>query len=99
MGTKIVNVAFAESGALTSGNTANLSLDRSEMQTLTVTAADGLADIRWSLNDTDFPPPRGAAQSITLAAVNYPAGVYLLGLAVKKDGVDYSAVITFTVVE
>jgi hypothetical protein len=99
MGTKTVNVAFAESGALTSGNTANLSLDRSEMQILTVTAADGLTDIRWSLNDTDFPPPRGAAQSITLAAVNYPAGVYLLGLAVKKDGVDYSAVITFTVVE
>jgi hypothetical protein len=98
-GSKTVDIIFGEDGVLTTGTTANLSIDRSQTQTLTVTAAEGLTDIRWSLNSQDFPAPRGTAQSITLAAVNYPAGTYLLGLAAKQDGVDYSAVITFTVVE
>jgi hypothetical protein len=57
-GTKTVDLVFADDGALTSGDTANLSMDRSKQETLIVTAMAGLMDIRWSLNGADFPAPR-----------------------------------------
>jgi hypothetical protein len=65
----------------------------------TFTAAAGLVGIQWSLNGAAIPVLRGTAQSIAIAAANYSAGKYSLGLAGKKGGVDHSAVITFTVVE
>jgi hypothetical protein len=77
----------------------NLTISKGAAETLTVSAAAGLTDIRWSLNGVDLPDPRGAAQSITLAAANYPAGSYLLGLAAQKGDVVYSTELTFTVVD
>ena len=68
-------------------------------QTLTVTAATGLMEIQWSLGGVDIPAPRGTAQSIVIAAANYPAGQYLLGLAATKGAVVCSTEITFTVTE
>jgi hypothetical protein len=94
-----ITLVFADGGVLTSGATENPSINRSGGETLTVTAAEGLADYQWSLNNAAIPAPRGTAQSITIAAVNYPAGKYLLGLAAKKGSVDYSTVISFTVEE
>ena len=94
-----IELAFDDGSALISGSTENLTVDRSEGQTLTITAAAGLTDHRWSLGGGEIPAPRGTAESITIEAVNYPAGSYLLGLSAKKGGVDYSTVVTFTVEE
>jgi hypothetical protein len=91
-------LVFKEDGALLTAP-ADLEIDRSEGETLTVTAAGGLTDIQWSLNGTDFPGPRGTAASITVAAANYPAGTYRLGLTAKKGTVEYSTEITVRVVE
>ena len=99
LGTAAVNLVFADDGSLTDGDTSNLSIDRSEGQTLTVTAAAELTDIQWSLNGTAIPAPRGEAESILIEAANYPAGAYQLGLAAKKNGAAYSASITFTVLD
>jgi hypothetical protein len=99
LGTAPIELAFDDGGTLISGNTENLTVDKSEGQPLTVTAAAGLTAIQWSLNGVEIPAPRGTEKTITINAANYPAGKYLLGLAAKKDGVDYSAVVTFTVVE
>jgi hypothetical protein len=72
-------------------------LSRGAGDTLAVEAAAGLTDIQWSLNEADIPAPAGTAQSVSLAAVNYPAGAYNLGLRVKKGGVPYSLELEFTV--
>jgi hypothetical protein len=98
-GTKTVALIFDEGGNLVDGAAENLSIDRSEGQTLTVTAAEGLTDVQWSLNGVNFSGQRGTASSITIAAVNYPADSYRLTLAAKKNGAGYSAFITFTVTE
>jgi hypothetical protein len=90
---------FADDGALLAGNTENPGIDRSERESLTVTAAAGLEAIQWSLNGANLSAPRGTAQSVTIEAAKYPAGKYRLGLAAKKDGIDYSVDIAFVVVE
>jgi hypothetical protein len=74
-------------------------LSRAAGDTLTVEAAAGLTDIQWSLNGADIPAPGGTAQSVSFAAVNYPAGAYNLGLRVKKGGVPYSLELEFTVTD
>jgi hypothetical protein len=77
----------------------SLSISRGSAGTLTVTAASDFTNIRWSLGGAPIDAPRGAAQSIDIAAANYPAGQYLLGLAAQKGGVEYSTELTFTVTE
>ncbi|MDR2444429.1 MAG: hypothetical protein LBD44_00635 [Spirochaetaceae bacterium] len=95
-----IELAFEDGGTLIGVDTENLTVDKSEGETFTVTAAEGFSDWQWSLNGVDIPGTgSGTAQAITINAADYPAGSYLLGLAAKKDGVDYSTVVTFTVVE
>ena len=91
-----ITLDFTDDGALLEPVT---DLTMSAGQTLTLTAATGLAEIQWSLGGVDIPAPRGTAQSIVIAAANYPAGQYLLGLAATKGAVVCSTEITFTVTE
>jgi hypothetical protein len=64
---------------------------------LTFTAADGLENLRWSLNGEDVPGPRGGAQSIVIEAAKYVVGNYTLGLYAEKAGIPYSINIPFVV--
>jgi hypothetical protein len=99
-GTIVLKTWIDQDGTLTVGLPDEaIVINRSERESLTVTAASDLSDIRWSLGGRDIPGSRGTAGSITITAANYPAGKYLLGLAAKRDGRDYSTVISFTVVE
>jgi hypothetical protein len=75
----------------------NVVISKAAGDTLTVQAAAGLTDIQWSMDGTDYPAPRGTAQSFSLRAVDYPAGTYILGLRLKKNGVPYSTELQFTV--
>jgi hypothetical protein len=90
-------IDFADDAALVTGGTENPGISRSGGQTLTVTTAEGITDIRWSINGTDIPGDRGGAASITIAAADYPAGEYLLGIAAKKGNAGFSNEIAFTV--
>ncbi|MDR1788185.1 MAG: InlB B-repeat-containing protein [Treponema sp.] len=50
----------------------------------------------WKINGVTVPV---FGTSITLTGANFPAGVYELSVSVKKGGVDYGAVMSFTVQE
>jgi hypothetical protein len=75
---------------------------KSGRESLTCTAADDLDNIRWSINGAELPAPQGTDQSITIKAVDYLAGDYILGLYAEKDvegkTVPYFINITFMVV-
>ena len=90
---------FADDGALLDSVTGLTISKGGETKTLTVTAAAELMEIQWSLGGAPIDAPRGAAQSVTIRAADYPAGQYLLGLAAKKGAVVCSTEITFTVTE
>jgi hypothetical protein len=94
-----ITLDFKDDGALLDSPPANLSISRSNAETLAITAASGLTEIQWSLGGVDIGAPRGTAQTIASAAVNYPAGSYLLGFAAKKGEAVYSTAIPFTVTE
>jgi hypothetical protein len=91
-----VNVWVNEDGTLIAGNTSPV-ISKSAGQTLTVTAAAGLDNIQWSINGSPVAAPRGTAQSISIKAANYPAGTYILGLRVHKNGIPYSTTLNVTV--
>ncbi|GHV72299.1 hypothetical protein AGMMS49928_28850 [Spirochaetia bacterium] len=96
-----INVFVNEDDTLmTSGGSASIS--RTAKETLTVTVAEGLTGIQWSLNGEDISGARGTGQSITFDAVDYPARTYNLGLRVFKGsalepGAPYSTNFAFTV--
>jgi BMFP domain-containing protein YqiC len=92
-----ITLGFTDDGSLLGTAPGSLIITRSE--SFAVTAAVDLEDIRWSLNGVDIPAPRGAAPSITIAGAQYPVGSYRLGLAARKNGVDYSTELTFTVTD
>jgi hypothetical protein len=70
---------------------------RSDRDTLAIEAADSLENIRWSLNGTDIPAPRGTSRKITIEAASYKEGRYTLGLYAELAGVPCSINITFVV--
>jgi hypothetical protein len=86
-----------EDGTLIADSPAVTTISKAAGAALTVQAAAELTDIQWSLNGVAISAPRGTAQSITFAASNYPAGTYVLGLRVIKNGVPYSTDLDFRV--
>jgi DNA replication initiation complex subunit (GINS family) len=94
---KIFTIWPDEDGKLLSDIPASFVISKSNRETLTIEAAEGLTDIRWSLNGGDIPDPRGSARKITIEAVSYVPAPYTLGLYVKKGVVPYSITISFTV--
>jgi hypothetical protein len=74
---------------------------KSEQGSLTITAAEDLTNIQWSLNGVNIPAPRGTGQTISFQAVSYVPGIYTLGLYATKEEngvpVPYSINITFIV--
>ncbi|GHU72925.1 hypothetical protein FACS189450_11680 [Spirochaetia bacterium] len=87
-----INAFVNEDGTLmTSGGSSTI--DRSDGDTLTLTAAAGLTVIQWSLDGVGI----STAQSITFRAIDYPAGKYNLDLVVRKGGIPYSTSLTITV--
>jgi hypothetical protein len=73
-------------------------ISRGDRESFTLTVADDLTDIQWSLNGTDIAAPQGTAMSITIDATRYGNGTYNLDLYAKKDNVPYSLNIPFMVV-
>jgi uncharacterized repeat protein (TIGR02543 family) len=86
-----------EDGSLLNDVPESLVISKSLEEDFTLSAAEGLTGIRWSLNGINIPAPRGTAQSITIEAVSYAPGAYTLGLYAEKAGIPYSSNITFTV--
>jgi uncharacterized repeat protein (TIGR02543 family) len=53
--------------------------------------------VQWYFDGAPIPGSEGSAQSITINAVDYVAGTYVLGIRVDKDGIPYSTDFRFTV--
>jgi hypothetical protein len=71
-------------------------ISRTLRETLTVTAAAGLGNIRWSLNGGEVAALRGF-QTITIEAISHIPAFYTLSLYAEKDGVPYQINATFVV--
>jgi hypothetical protein len=71
-------------------------ISKSRLETLTVTAAAGLGNIKWFLKGAEIVALRGF-QTITIEAVSYIPGFYTLSLYAEKDGVPYQINATFVV--
>jgi hypothetical protein len=72
-------------------------ISKSAHESLTVTAAQGMGNIRWRLNGTELSALRGQ-QKITIEAASYVPGFYNLSMyAEKTGGIPYQINITFVV--
>jgi uncharacterized repeat protein (TIGR02543 family) len=72
-------------------------ISKSAQETLTMTAAAGLGNIKWSLNGTELTALRGAP-AIAIGAASYIPGFYNLSMyAEKTGGIPYQINITFVV--
>jgi hypothetical protein len=98
-----ITAGVGEDGSILDGGVPDsLVISRSgEPSSLTIRAADGLANIRWSLDGTDVSGSQGSAREITFAAALYPLGHYTLGLYAEREengvSIPYSVNIRFTV--
>ena len=90
-----------ENGILLSDVPASLVISKGSGDVFVIRAAEGLDSIRWSLNGTDIPAPRGTGREIAIEAISYIPGRYTLRLYVEQelngDTVPYSINFTFTV--
>jgi hypothetical protein len=86
-----------ESGTLLSDAPENhIVISKSGRDTLTVTAAVGLDNIKWFLNGAEFLTLRDAP-AITIEALSYVPGFYYLSLYAERAGVPYQINTTFVV--
>jgi uncharacterized repeat protein (TIGR02543 family) len=64
-----------------------------------VVVTDGYTVVRWYSNGDEIGGSQGTAQSITIRAVDYPAGSHSLTVRVTKNSKPDSADISFTVID
>jgi hypothetical protein len=63
----------------------------------TAAVAGDYTGVQWSLDGIPIGGSRGAAQSISIRAMDYTNGTYTLGVTVLKGGTPHSTGIRFTV--
>jgi hypothetical protein len=88
-----VTIILWENGAITD-SIASQTISRSDGDQFIVTlSGGGYNSVYWTVNGVD----KGSAQDITIRAEDYFTGTYRLTVTAEKNGVPYSAQITFTV--
>jgi hypothetical protein len=96
-----ISVWINEDGnILTSGNYLTISKSGSAANpaSFTATVNSGYSGVQWSVNGVPVDGSRGTAQSIIMNAADYENGPCYLEVQVDKDGVPYSTLIHFTVI-
>jgi uncharacterized repeat protein (TIGR02543 family) len=97
-----ISVWINEDGnILSSGNDITISKSASGTNAAAFSAgvSGAYSGIQWYLNEDPISGSRGTAQSITINAADYENGSCYLGVSVSKDGVPYSTIIRFTVID
>jgi uncharacterized repeat protein (TIGR02543 family) len=86
---------------LSSGNDITISKSASGVNAAAFSAeVSGVySGVQWYLNEDPISGSQGTARSITINAADYENGSCYLGVSVSKDGVPYSTLIRFTVID
>jgi uncharacterized repeat protein (TIGR02543 family) len=97
-----ISVWINEDGnILSSGNDITISKSASGANAVAFSAeVSGVySGVQWYLNEDPISGSQGTARSITINAADYENGSCYLGVSVSKDGVPYSTLIRFTVID
>jgi hypothetical protein len=93
--TKLQNLGTAsfiilnDEGNLVSNISGDVHISKGSKEVFSITAAEDLTNIRWSLNGTAIPDTRGNAREIAFEAVSYLVGSYTVSLYAEKAGIPY----------